>query len=47
MSARTTTQEKEVKIPLDPQLTARENSQKYFDKYGKLKRDFRGSEPAH
>ena len=25
---------KEVKIPLDPQLTARENSQKYFDKYG-------------
>ena len=31
---------KEVKIPLDPQLTARENSQKYFDKYGKLKRTF-------
>lgn len=27
-----------VKIPLDPQLTARENSQKYFDKYNKLKR---------
>lgn len=31
---------KEVKIPLDPQLTARENSQKFFDKYGKLKRTF-------
>lgn len=29
-----------VKIPLDPQLTARENSQKYFDKYNKLKRTF-------
>ncbi len=31
---------KDVKIPLDPQLSARENSQKYFDKYGKLKRTF-------
>lgn len=29
---------KEIKIPLDPTLTARENSQKYFDRYGKLKR---------
>jgi predicted ribosome quality control (RQC) complex YloA/Tae2 family protein len=29
---------KEIKIPLDPTKTARENSQKYFDKYGKLKR---------
>lgn len=29
---------KEIHIPLDPQKTARENSQKYFDKYGKLKR---------
>lgn len=29
-----------VKIPLNPQLTARENSQKYFDKYNKLKRTF-------
>lgn len=29
-----------VKIPLDPQLTAQENSQKYFDKYNKLKRTF-------
>jgi predicted ribosome quality control (RQC) complex YloA/Tae2 family protein len=29
---------KEIKIPLDPTLSARENSQKYFDKYGKLKR---------
>ncbi len=28
----------EIKIPLDPQLTARENSQKYFDRYNKLKR---------
>ncbi len=27
-----------VRIPLDPQLTARENAQKYFDRYGKLKR---------
>ena len=30
----------DVKIPLDPQLTARENSQKYFDKYSKLKRTY-------
>lgn len=29
---------KEIKIPLDPNLTPQENSQKYFDKYGKLKR---------
>ena len=29
---------KEIKIPLDPTLTPQENSQKYFDKYGKLKR---------
>ena len=27
-----------VKIPLDPNKTALENAQKYFDKYGKLKR---------
>lgn len=30
----------EIRIPLDPQLTARENSQKNFDKYNKLKRTF-------
>lgn len=30
----------EIKIPLDPQLTARENAQKHFDKYNKLKRTF-------
>lgn len=29
-----------ISIPLDPQLTALENAQKYFDKYGKLKRTF-------
>ena len=29
-----------VKIPLDTQLTARENAQKYFDKYNKLKRTY-------
>jgi len=29
-----------LKIPLDPQLTARENSQKFFDKYNKLKRTY-------
>ena len=29
-----------IKIPLDPQLTARENSQKFFDKYNKLKRTY-------
>ena len=27
----------EITIPLDPQLTARENAQKHFDKYNKLK----------
>ena len=27
-----------ITIPLDPMLTAKENAQKYFDKYGKLKR---------
>lgn len=31
---------KEVKIPLDPQLSAKENAQKQFDKYNKLKRTF-------
>ena len=30
----------EISIPLDPQLTARENSQKFFDKYNTLKRTF-------
>lgn len=30
----------EIRIPLDPQLTPRENSQKNFDKYNKLKRTF-------
>ncbi|MCI8889152.1 MAG: fibronectin/fibrinogen-binding protein [Hungatella sp.] len=30
----------EIRIPLDPQLTARENSQKFFDKYNKLKRTY-------
>lgn len=29
---------KEIRVPLDPTLTTRENSQKYFDRYGKLKR---------
>lgn len=29
-----------VKIPLDPDLTPQENAQKYFDKYGKLKRTY-------
>lgn len=28
------------RIPLNPQLSARENAQKYFDKYNKLKRTF-------
>ena len=28
----------EVTIPLDPTMTPAENSKKYFDKYGKLKR---------
>ncbi len=31
---------KEVRIPLDPQMTARENSQRYFEKYNKLKRTY-------
>lgn len=30
----------EIKIPLDPTLTAIENSKKYFDKYNKLKRTY-------
>jgi len=30
----------EITIPLDPQLTARENARKYFDRYNKLKRTF-------
>lgn len=30
----------EVQVPLDPQLSARENAQKAFDKYNKLKRTF-------
>lgn len=30
----------DIRIPLDPQLTARENSQKNFDKYNKLKRTY-------
>ncbi len=30
--------DEEIRIPLDPQLTAQENSQKYFSKYNKLKR---------
>ena len=30
----------EVTIPLDDTLTAQENAQKYFDKYGKLKRTY-------
>ncbi|MCD7709712.1 MAG: NFACT family protein [Clostridiales bacterium] len=29
---------KEIKVPLDPTLTPQENAQKYFEKYGKLKR---------
>lgn len=29
-----------IKIPLDPQLSAKENAQKYFDRYGKLKRTY-------
>lgn len=28
----------DIKIPLDPQLSAKENAQKFFDKYNKLKR---------
>lgn len=30
----------QIAIPLDPQLTAQENAQKYFDKYNKLKRTY-------
>lgn len=30
----------EITIPLDPQLTPQENSKKYFERYGKLKRTF-------
>lgn len=30
----------EITIPLDPQLTARENAQKFFDKYNKQKRTY-------
>ena len=30
----------EITIPLDPTMTPAENSKKYFDKYGKLKRTF-------
>lgn len=30
----------EIRIPLDPQLTAKENAQKHFEKYNKLKRTF-------
>lgn len=31
---------KEIRIPLDPQLTAMENAKKYFDRYNKLKRTY-------
>ena len=31
---------KEVKIPLDPQMTAQENAQRFFEKYNKLKRTY-------
>ncbi len=30
----------EIRIPLDPQLSAGENSRRYFDKYNKMKRTF-------
>lgn len=30
----------EITIPLDPDISAMENAQKYFDRYGKLKRTF-------
>ena len=29
-----------IQIPLDPTLTAKENAQKYFDRYGKMKRTY-------
>ena len=32
--------DKEITIPLEPQLTPQENSKKYFERYGKLKRTF-------
>ena len=32
--------DKEIVVPLDPQLTPQENSKKYFERYGKLKRTF-------
>ena len=32
--------DEKVTIPLDPTLSARENAQRYFDRYGKLKRTF-------
>lgn len=35
---------KEVRIPLDPQLTALENAKKYFDRYNKLKRTYQALE---
>lgn len=31
---------KDMTIPLDPQLTPQENAKKYFERYGKLKRTF-------
>ncbi len=31
---------KNISIPLDPQLTPQENAKKYFDRYGKLKRTY-------
>ncbi len=34
----------EITIPLDPQLSARENSIRYFDRYNKLKRTFEALE---
>ena len=30
----------EIKVPLDPDLTAQENAKKYFDRYNKLKRTY-------
>ena len=35
----------DIRIPLDPQLTAQENSQKYFGKYNKLKRTYEAMTP--
>ena len=31
---------KDMTVPLDPQLTPQENAKKYFERYGKLKRTF-------